>query len=102
MRNLFAKLWNDDRGNVAFEYLALVTIVGLGLIVGFSNIRNALVEEYTELASAVTNLSQEYSYRGIAGCGANVDGGATNDDDNTYTAATTTPNVTDVSIDLCP
>jgi Flp pilus assembly pilin Flp len=70
-------LWHDDSGNVAIEYLFLATIVGIGLVVGFSNLASALNVEYTELGRAIVTLDQSYNYVAASGCagshgGANV------------------------------
>jgi Flp pilus assembly pilin Flp len=65
---MFAKLWNDEAGVIAVEYLFLVTIVGLGLVVGFGNLEGAINVEYTELASAILALNQSYSVANQSGC----------------------------------
>jgi Flp pilus assembly pilin Flp len=65
---MFAKLWNDEAGVIAVEYLFLVTIVGLGLVVGFSTLEGAINVEYTELSSAILALSQGYTVSTQSGC----------------------------------
>ena len=45
MRNLFVKMWKDDAGIVAFEYLLVATIIGLGLVVGLTAVSAALNAE---------------------------------------------------------
>jgi Flp pilus assembly pilin Flp len=65
---MFAKLWNDESGSIALEYLLLLTIVGLALVVGFSSVANALNVEYTELANAILALDQSYSYAAASTC----------------------------------
>jgi Flp pilus assembly pilin Flp len=57
---MFAKLWADDAGIVALEYLLVATIVGLGLVVGLAALEGALNAELTELANAILALSQGY------------------------------------------
>ena len=47
---MFRKLWQDESGIVAIEYLFLATIVGLGLVVGFGNLEGALNAEFSELS----------------------------------------------------
>ncbi|MCS6865233.1 MAG: hypothetical protein NZS48_09255 [Gemmata sp.] len=74
---MFSKFYNDEAGNVAIEYLFLATIVGIGLVVGFSNLASALNVEYTELGLAIVTLDQSYNYVAASGCagshgGANV------------------------------
>jgi len=65
---MFAKLWKDEAGIVAIEYLFLATIVGLGLVIGFSNLEGAINSEYTELSTAILALSQGYSISSQSGC----------------------------------
>ena len=66
MRNLLMKLWQDDDGIVALEYLLVATIVGLGLVVGLAAVEGALDNELTELANAITVLDQSYSFTGVS------------------------------------
>jgi Flp pilus assembly pilin Flp len=65
---MFAKLWNDESGVIAVEYLFLVTIVGLGLAVGYSSLEGAYNLEYAELANAILALNQGYTVAGQSGC----------------------------------
>lgn len=41
------------RGVVTAEYLLLVTIIGIGVLVGLATLRNAIVDELTDCATAV-------------------------------------------------
>src|SRR5579875_1216425 len=67
MQKMLWKLWQDDTGIVALEYLLVATIIGLGLVVGLSNVEIALDTELTELANAITALDQSYSFVGVTG-----------------------------------
>jgi hypothetical protein len=44
------------RGSIFVEYLLLVTIVGIGVIVGLACLREALVNELVELANAINAI----------------------------------------------
>lgn len=44
------------RGTVFVEYLLLLTIVGIGCIVGLATLRDALVNELIDLAEAVSAI----------------------------------------------
>lgn len=58
MRNLRKQTGaSRRRGSVFVEYLLLVTIVGIGVIVGLVAVREALVEELIELADAITMIT---------------------------------------------
>jgi Flp pilus assembly pilin Flp len=45
------------RGTVFVEYILLVTIVGIGVIVGLASVREALVNELVELANAINAIT---------------------------------------------
>jgi len=77
MRNLFRRLWSDDRGVIiTFELLFLFVILVLGLIAGWTALRNALDAELTETAQAILSLDQSYIITGVQNCGGANGGGA--------------------------
>jgi Flp pilus assembly pilin Flp len=63
---MFNKLWNDDAGIVALEYLLVATIVGLSLVVGLGALAFGLNAELTELAQAISAINQTYGISGIS------------------------------------
>jgi len=77
MRNLLKRLWNDDAGVIiSIELLFLFVILTLGLIAGWTNLRNAIDAELTETANAITALNQSYSFLGMQGCANNTSAGS--------------------------
>jgi Flp pilus assembly pilin Flp len=62
--NLFSKLWNDDAGIVALEYLLTATIVGLSLVVGLGAVSFGVNAELTELAQSLSAINQSYGISG--------------------------------------
>lgn len=72
MRRLIAKPWavlarlaHDDGGAVlATEWLLVTTVLVLGLIPGLIAIRQGLLAELGDIASATTGLDQSYGYTG--------------------------------------
>jgi Flp pilus assembly pilin Flp len=75
MKQLFARLWNEDEGAIiASEFLFVVTIIVIGIIVGLAAIRDAVNTELSELANALLALSQGYSISGQEGCCSATDG----------------------------
>lgn len=44
------------RGAVTVEYLLLVTIVGIGVIVGLATVRDAMVSELEDIANAISQI----------------------------------------------
>ena len=88
---MFSKLWNDEAGVISVEYLFLVTIVGLGLVIGFSNLEGAINTEYTELANAILALSQGYEVTTQSGCKATKQGSQAIDTPGLATFSATAP-----------
>lgn len=44
-------------GAVTVEYILLLTIVGLGSLVGLAQVRNSLINELTDLATAIMAIT---------------------------------------------
>lgn len=60
--NLFKRFWNDEQGFVASADLILISvIVVLGMIVGLAMLRDEVVQELGDLATAIGQLNQSYS-----------------------------------------
>lgn len=45
------------KGSIFVEYVLLVTLVGLGVIVGLATVRSALVNELIDLANAINAIN---------------------------------------------
>lgn len=52
----FRKLLADSDGSVFVEYLLLLTLVGIGVIVGLAAVRTALIDELVQLAGAIATI----------------------------------------------
>ena len=64
MKSMLLKFWNDDRGAIiASEYLFFSTILVIGIIVGLTNVRDAINAELSELANAFLALRDRKSTR---------------------------------------
>jgi hypothetical protein len=61
-------LWMDEGGAVvSAELIIILTILVCGAVVGFTTLRDALVTELGDVASAIGALNQTYSFGGVAG-----------------------------------
>jgi Flp pilus assembly pilin Flp len=52
----FRRLLFRTDGSVCVEYLLVLTIVGVGAVVGLATLRDALIDELTDLAESVSLL----------------------------------------------
>lgn len=98
---MLAKLWADEHGVIATEYLFLVSIVGLGLVVAFSNLETAITAEYTELSNAILGLSQAYAISSQFGCASFRGGSAVTDTPQVLGFGATTVIGTPVDVVVC-
>jgi len=101
MRQVFSRLWKDEDGIVALEYLIVATIIGLGLIVGVTAVRQAIVTELVELAAAITNINQAYSYTAFSVCIAQSGGAQTTDEVPVIDVANVPPTSYPIIVDFC-
>ncbi len=68
-------LLNDECGFVvSAELIMVATITVLGLIVGLSEVRQAVSEELEDVASAIGSMNQGYCFTGLQTCKATTNG----------------------------
>jgi Flp pilus assembly pilin Flp len=69
------EFWRDDCGAIiTVELILIVTILGIGLIVGLTTVRDAVNSEFADLAQAINNIDQSYSYSGVTGPSSSTSG----------------------------
>ncbi len=62
------RLWNDEAGFVvSTELILLATVAVIGLLVGMAAVRDGVVSELSDVAGAVQDVNQSYSYDGVIG-----------------------------------
>ena len=65
---MLMKLWNDEAGAIVSAEMVLVaTILVVGMVTGLTSLRDAAVTELADVAQAIAQLDQSYSYGGIDG-----------------------------------
>lgn len=75
------KLWNDESGAIlTFELILIMTILGIGMIVGLNSIKTAVTTEAVDVATAVGSINQSYSYNGLMDCGSMTAGSSVLDE----------------------
>ena len=57
IRNKVQQVTGKRRGSIFVEYLLLLTIVGIGVLVGLAVVRTALIDELQELAAAIDAIN---------------------------------------------
>ena len=76
-----SKLWMDEAGFiVSSELVLLATIVVIGIIAGMTTVRDQVVTELGDVADAISEVDQTYSYSGVVGHSASTAGSSFNDE----------------------
>jgi Flp pilus assembly pilin Flp len=103
MTRLLKKLWSDDGGAlIAAEYLFVATILVIGIVVGLTNVRDAINAELTALGNAYLTLSVGYTISGVSGCSASTDGSQAIFVPHLLTGPIHTPPVSVQEVDVLP
>jgi len=72
---LLRQIWKDEAGFVVSTELVLVaTILVIGMVVGLATVRDAVVQELEDVALAIGNINQSYTYSGVSGCNSGTAG----------------------------
>ena len=65
---MLKNLWNDEAGALlSAEFILLATILVIGAIVGLKAVQEAIVTELADVAQAVANVNQSYSFAASSG-----------------------------------
>jgi len=74
---MLKRLWNEEVGAiVSAEIMLVASILVIGVIVGLKSVRDSVVTELADVAQAISNVNQSYSYSGTSGHHAYTAGGA--------------------------
>ena len=81
MKNTLFALVREDGGFVVSAELVLIaTIVVLSLVVGLSEVSNAVNQELEDVGSAFGSINQSYCLQGLKGCKGHSTGSKFQDD----------------------
>jgi Flp pilus assembly pilin Flp len=60
MKNLVQRMWKEEEGVLSFEWILLVTLLTIGIVGGIAAARDAIIDEFGDVAEAMLNLDQSY------------------------------------------
>ena len=61
MKSLMKRMWTEDDGVLAFEWILLVTLLVIGIVGGVAAVRDAIIDELGDVAQAMLALDQSYT-----------------------------------------
>lgn len=77
---MLKRMWKDEAGFViSAELVLLATIVVIGLIVGWATVRDQVIQELGDVAQAISEINQSYSWSAVTGHTSSVAGTAFDD-----------------------
>ena len=66
--NLVTRLWNDEAGFVvSTELMIVATVLVIGMLVGLVSIREQIVQELADVAEAISEFDQSFSFAAVSG-----------------------------------
>lgn len=75
MTTLAVALWKDEAGFIVSAELVLIaTIAVLAMVVGLSEVANAVNQELEDVAAAFGSVNQSFRYQGLCGHGGHSGG----------------------------
>jgi hypothetical protein len=73
----------------------------LGLITGWTAVRNSVDSELNELANAISRLDQTYSFIGLSNCDSHTNGTWVTDSYTSMKSGTKAPTEFNIDVDRC-
>ena len=65
---IMQRLWNEETGAIlSAEVMLVASILVIGVVAGLSSLRDSVVTELADVAQALANVNQSYSYSGTSG-----------------------------------
>ncbi|WP_425615369.1 Flp family type IVb pilin [Anatilimnocola sp. NA78] len=61
MKKVLARVWKEEDGVLSFEWILLVTLLTFGIVGGIAAARDAIIDEFGDVAQAMLSLDQSYS-----------------------------------------
>lgn len=60
MKNLLARIRHEDGGALSFEWVVLITLLVIGVVGGYSVLRDGVIDELGDVAGAVISVDQSF------------------------------------------
>jgi hypothetical protein len=88
---ILKRLWADEVGAIlSAELILMGTLLVIGLIVGLATLRDHVIQEVADIAGAIGDLDQSFSYSSTTGHNSKMNGAMFNDLDDNCDGATGT------------
>lgn len=68
VKSILKRIWSEDEGVLTFEWVLLITVAIIGIIGGYSAMRDAVIDEMGDIAEGVISIDQSFSTAAPACC----------------------------------
>jgi hypothetical protein len=80
-------VWQENDGVLSFEWVLLVSLLVIGLVVGITAARDAIIDELGDVGQAMVAVDQSYSVDFTLAVGVHDDGTTSGGSDTSFTDA---------------
>jgi len=61
MKKVLAQVWQEEDGVLSFEWILLLSLLVIGIVGGVAAARDAIIDEFGDVAQAMLALDQTYT-----------------------------------------
>ena len=61
MSIVLKQIWKDQDGVLTYEWILLITLLVLGIVGGYSAVRDGVIDELGDVAGAILRVDQSYT-----------------------------------------
>lgn len=61
MKKVLAQVWKEEDGVLSFEWILLLSVLVIGIVGGVAAARDAIIDEFGDVAQAMLGLDQSYT-----------------------------------------
>jgi hypothetical protein len=61
VKRIFGHVWSQDHGGLTFEWILLLTVLVVGIVGGYTVVRDAVIDELGDVAGAVIAVDQSFT-----------------------------------------
>lgn len=61
MKSCLIQIWREEDGSIAFEWVLLFTLLTIGIVSGLTAARDAIVDEFGDVAEAMLALDHSFT-----------------------------------------
>jgi Flp pilus assembly pilin Flp len=58
---LLNRMWKEEDGVISFEWTLLITLLTFGIVSGVAAARDAIIDEFGDIAQAMLSIDQSYT-----------------------------------------